>query len=127
MTMRASSLEALLLLARLYVMHEKHGKARVLLEGLFDLEPEDERVLRLLAYALLKAGEYEQSLGKLRVIDELRKNELSEYTQDAEDTACLLRLKAAALWGLQRKEEARTALEQSIACMRQDKGNGIHS
>jgi uncharacterized protein HemY len=108
MNMRESSLEALLLMASLYVMHEKHAKARVLLDGLYDLAPEDVRILRLLAYSLIMEGEYERGLAVLRELENLTE----PLGQHAENT-CFLRLEASALWGMNRTEEARTILERS--------------
>jgi hypothetical protein len=114
--MRESSLEAMLLLAGLYAMHSKHGKARILLEGLRELIPDDGRVLRLLAHSLLMTGEYGQSLDALAALEAH-----PEMRERNEGRACLLRLRASALWGLQRTEEARTALEESAACLSKNK------
>lgn len=107
--MRESSLEALLLLATLFVIHDKHAKALVLLEGLYDVAPSDERILRLLAHSLLSEKQYDRALDVVRELMSVSGSALS-----GEDTACALRLKASALWNLGRIEEARAALEQSI-------------
>lgn len=108
--MRESSLESLLLLATLFVIHEKHAKALILLEGLHDVAPRDERVLRLLAHSLVMEGRHEQAL---KTIQELLT--ASGGKLRGEDMACALRLKASALWNLGRKEESRAILEQSVA------------
>ena len=108
--MRESSLEALLLLATLFVIHEKHGKALTLLEGLYELAPRDERVLRLLCHSLVVRRRFEQALERIRELLALAENMMS-----GRDKACALRLYASALQGLNRGEEARTFLEQSIA------------
>ena len=108
--MRESSLEALLLLATLFVIHEKHGKALTLLEGLYELTPRDERVLRLLCHSLVAQRHFERALERIREL-----LVLTENTMSGQDTACVLRLQASALRGLNRNEEARAFLEQSIA------------
>jgi tetratricopeptide (TPR) repeat protein len=110
--MRESSLETLLLLATLFVIHEKHAKALTLLEGLFELAPRDERVLRLLCHSLVRQKLFERALEMLRDLSALAGNGMS-----GRDRACALRLRAAALWGLNRGEEARALLEQSIAAI----------
>jgi hypothetical protein len=109
--MRESSLEAMLLLAGLYAAHGKHGKARILLEGLREVAPDDPRVARLLVHALVMEGAFEQSL---EVVSSLQSEAASEPGSDSDpDQACLLRLRASALWGLDRAQEAREALEKS--------------
>ena len=108
--MRESSLETLLLLATLFVIHEKHAKALALLEGLFELAPQDERVLRLLCHSLVAQKSFQRALELTGELSALAGNAMS-----GQDRACTLRLKAAALWGLNRGEEARAVLEQSIA------------
>ncbi len=110
--MRESSLESLLLLAALYVMHEKHAKARTLLEGLRELAPQEERVLRPLCHVLAVQKEYAQALEAAQELLGLVGKTLS-----GTELACLLRLKASALWGLGRVEEARAALEQGNAAL----------
>jgi hypothetical protein len=117
--MQESSLEAILLLASLYTMQSKHNKARILLEGLSELMADDGRVLRLLAHSLLMAGEYGKSLEVLTALE--AKPELRENN---EARACLLRLQASALWGLQRPQEAKAALEESAACLPKNKETG---
>ena len=107
--MRESSLEALLLLATLFVVHEKHGKALTLLEGLFELAPRDERVLRLLCHSLVAQRRFERALERIRELLALAGSDMS-----GQDKACALRLQASALWGLNKGEEARAVLEQSI-------------
>ena len=108
--MRESSLETLLLLATLFVIHEKHAKALTLLEGLFELAPRDERVLRLLCHSLVAQKHFERALEMTRELSALAGSGMS-----GQDKVCALRLRAAALWGLNRGEEARAVLEQSIA------------
>lgn len=111
--MRESSLESLLLLATLFVLHEKHAKALVLLEGLYDVAPEDERVLRLLAHSLVMEGAHERALG---VIQDLLA--VPGGSMRGEDMACALRLKASALWNMGRREESRATLDQSVTYLR---------
>lgn len=108
--MRDSSLEALLLLASLFVVHAKLPKALTLLEGLRDLAPEDERVLRPLSHVLIEQKHYGRALDIIQELLSLPGEKMS-----AEDTACALRLKASALWNLDRREEARALLEQISA------------
>lgn len=108
--MRESSLESLLLLATLFVIHEKHARALTLLEGLYDLAPRDERILRLLAHALLAEKHHERALEILRELTGVAGEHMTHS-----DTACVLRLKAAALWNLGRRDEARAVLDASIA------------
>ena len=112
--MRESSLESLLLLATLFVVHEKHAKAVTLLEGLYDVAPEDERVLRLLGHSLIMEGRHERALEIIRKL-----LAVSGAAMSGSDMACALRLKASALWRLNRAEEARATLEQSIAHLAQ--------
>ncbi len=110
--MRESSLESLLLLATLFVVHEKHAKALALLEGLRELAPRDERVLRLLCHSLVMEKRYERALELIQELPFAAKGGPQNL-----DLACALRLKASALWGLGRNQEARAALEQSIAAV----------
>ncbi len=107
--MRESSAEALLLLAYLHAAHGKHAKAVSLLRGLAALLPDDARVLRPLAHACLLAGRPGDAL---EAADALLR--LGGDTLAGDALACTLRLKAAALWELGRKEEARARLEESI-------------
>ncbi len=107
--MKESSLESLLLLSTLFVLHEKTAKALTLLEGLYELAPQDPRILRLLVHVLIAEKHFEQGLEKIRELFDVSRN-----TMSSEDTLCTLRLQASALWNLNRHEEARAILEQSL-------------
>jgi Flp pilus assembly protein TadD len=104
--MRESSLESLLLLATLFVIHEKHGKAATVLEGLYAVAPRDERVLRLLCHSFVMENRNEEALEVLRELFTCAGGRMT-----AEETACALRLKASALWRLGRREESRAVIE----------------
>ncbi len=107
--MRETSAEALLLLAYLQAANGKHAKAASLLRGLASLLPDDARVLRPLAHTCLLDGRHAEALEAADALLRLGGEGLA-----GDELACTLRLKAAALWGLGRKEEARDRLEESI-------------
>ena len=65
--MKEGNKEAVLLLAQLYIVHDKEEKATVLLEGLQELFPRDEYVARALAWLYYLAGKYKQSLEQIEL------------------------------------------------------------
>lgn len=107
--MREAPAEALLLLAYLLTAQGKHAKAVTILNGLAELLPGDDRVLRPLAHACLLDGRHAQAL---EVSEALLRPGGADLHGEA--LACALRLKAEALWGLGRRDEARNLLEESI-------------
>ncbi len=94
--------EFLLLLAQLYLQHEKWDAALVLLKALRVLQPESLDVAASLALASLQLGNFEASL---READRL----LARETQSGRAVAVRL-IRSRALWGLGREHEARQAL-----------------
>lgn len=116
--MREPSSEALLLLACLYEAHDKPEKALTLLLALREILPGERRVLRPLCHALLRTEQYAEALETADSLLALENNAPSgPYAR--EDMACVLRLRAQALWGLNRHEEARPLLEHSIDLMKE--------
>jgi Flp pilus assembly protein TadD len=108
--MQGGSYEALLLLASLFSLHGKSAKALALLEGLHELKPEDTRATRLLCHSLLEEENCERALA---LIHELLRS--SGESLNSCDRACVLRMRASALQRLGRLEEARAALEETLA------------
>ena len=111
--MEDGPVEALRLLAYLFLCQKREDKAIVLLEALRELRPEDPEVLRPLCYALLRAGRVAEALA---VSDELRECAASmergpDGASPSLEQICEARLRAEALWGLGYGEEARRQLE----------------
>lgn len=94
--------EFLLLLAQLYLQHEKWDAALVLLKALRVLQPDSLEVAASLALAALQLGNFEASL---READRL----LARESRGGRAVAMRL-IRSRALWGLGREQEARQAL-----------------
>lgn len=98
--MHDSSKEYLALQAWSHLHYGRTDDAIILLEGLAVLTPHDGWVRRTLAYACLQNGDFENCLQHLNRCLQSRNSRADR----------LLRIRA--LWGLERRDEARQLLKQ---------------
>lgn len=96
--------DAMLLLADAYLEQGQIDKARILLDGLAVLWPNDAGVLKALAFACLQENLFDQALAAAE-----------GYLRQAAVTpasAPILLIRSRALWGLGRADEARHGLKR---------------
>jgi len=103
-TLSATNRDCLLALAYLYLEQNHHKKALVLFQAVAKLCPGDNKVVRGLAYACLKASRYKESLT-------LCNRSLKELGI-VQETAPFLLIRSYALWALKHQEEARKSLKK---------------
>lgn len=108
--------QALLLLAFVLVQSGKHRQALDVLEGLRHWEAQSTACLPLLTQCYLELGLFAEALP---LAQELAREWAPERGQEQVDpqhgpALCATRMVAQALWGLNRKEEARAALEHIL-------------
>ena len=91
--------DLLKMLAYVYLQHRKYDEALTLLKALKVLIPEDFHVCKMLSYALLQAGLFEDALLEVEYC-------LSLPGADSDATNLRL-IKSRSLWGMGEKEAAR--------------------
>lgn len=94
--------EFLLVLGYFYLQNRKPAKALVLFKALAELFSEDLNVVKALSYACMLCGDHDKALS-------LAERFLSESNTD-DDEALGRLLKGKALWGMGRREEARSTM-----------------
>lgn len=112
--------QALLLLAFVLVQSGKHRQALDVLEGLRHWEAQSTACLPLLTQCYLELGLFAEALPLAQeLMQELRQEMGQEQALTAAEpqhgpALCAARMVAQALWGLNRKEEARAVLENML-------------
>lgn len=101
--------QALLLLAFVLVQSREHKQAINVLEGLRHWEAQSTGCLPLLTQCYLELGLFAEALP-------LAQELVSQMGSDQQngDALCATRMVAQALWGLNRKEEAKAVLDKAL-------------
>ena len=98
----------LLSVAYSYLVQNMAPQAITLLELLEVLQPNNRQGLRMLAYAYLLVARYQQVIETITTLVRLKQT-------DNEQNAYLCLLRARALWGLGKSEEAKTEFEKYVS------------
>jgi tetratricopeptide (TPR) repeat protein len=106
--MGSTELDTLSLLGYVFLMTDKLEKALSVFAGLAELYPDHAHNHRLLAYTYLRLQRYAEALPETEAA-------LAAAATDDEARDKLLLMKAHALWGLDRKDEADRLVEDFFA------------
>lgn len=96
--------DALLMAVYQMLQHQQHQQAFVVLRAMLLIQPDDQRLLKFASYALVGMGQHAEAL---KVIEKCLARD------EAIDPVVYL-IQSWALWGVDRKDEARTQFRRYV-------------